>query len=222
MRFLLLITFILFSFVCFSQQTDTTGVPEEYDEGVLVKPDNSGPLKLGLKLGAGYSSMLGKELENPAGTFGIDGSAYLRYRFKPMFAFQTEVGASFRGGNFNNGPGEYSSIKTYYIDLPAMIVIAVDKTTNNHIIAGVQYSRLVNSSLYLTNSVSPETNAPSLKKDDVMALIGMQFYTPFVGFQILAKIGVLDINDGLMGANTKPKYKGKDIRNLAIELNFLF
>jgi hypothetical protein len=218
------VTFLLFSLACMAQQADSTSVDGENDndEGVISKPDNSGPLKIGIKLGVGYSSMLGGELENPIGTFGLQGSAYLRYRFKPKFAIQTEVGASFRGSNFNNDVDEYTTIKTYYIDVPVLFVFGLNKTATSNLIIGPQYSRLLNSSIYISNGAAPEPDPPKLKKNDLLAVLGAQFYTPFVGFQVLAKYGLININDGLLGANTKPAYKGKDIHNLAIEFNIIF
>lgn len=221
-KFFIFIFFLSFSLACYAQEPDTTAIDNDDDEGVLVKPDNSAPLKLGLKLGVGYASMLGGELQNPTGCFDLNGAAYLRYRFKPRWAYQTEAGVSFRGSNFSNGPSEYSTIKLYYLDVPVMLLYGLNKTATSNLILGVQYSYLLNSSIYTSNGAFPEPTAPGLKKNDVLAIIGAQFYTPFVGFQITAKYGLLNINNGLLGANTKPAYKGKDIHNFAIEIALIF
>jgi hypothetical protein len=87
---------------------------------------------------------------------------------------------------------------------------------------GLQYSYLLNSSIYQTDANNAEPEAPGLKKHDLLAVLGGQFYTPFVGFQVLAKYGLVNINDGLLGAQTKPAFKGKDIHNFAIEFNIIF
>ena len=213
---------VLISFACYAQQTDSSAV-DENEEVVFVKPDNSAPLKLGLKLGVGYSSLLGSELQNPVGRMGVNGSAYLRYRFKRKFGLQTEFGASFRGSNFSNGPGEYSSIRSYYFDMPVVLTYSYDKTGNDLAVVGIQYSYLLNSSLYLSNAALPESYAPGLFRHDLSIVIGPQFNTDFVAFQILGKFGLINMNENkAWPGNAKPLNNGGSIRNFSIELNLLF
>jgi hypothetical protein len=221
MRSLVLSMLFFFGFaVAAMAQTDSS----ETDDGgeAYAKPDNSGPLKLGLKLGVGYATLLGEEMERATGSIGLQGTAYIRYRFKPRFAMQAELGASFRGSRFNNTSNEYSAIRTYYIDVPVMAVIGLNQSANVNIVIGGQYSYLLNSSIYYGASPYPEPESPALKKHDVLAVLGAQFYTPFVGFQVLGKYGLIDINEGLLGDKTKPVNQGRDIRHLSIEVNFIF
>jgi len=211
-----------FSIVCYAQQTDSTNASEN-EEITFFKPDNSAPLKLGLKLGVGYSSFSGTEVERASGRIGIDGSAYLRYRFKTKFTIQTEIGASFRGSNFNNDPTQYSSIRMYYLDVPVMFGYAFDKTNNDIVIIGAQYSYLINSSFYISSSALPEGTSPTFNKTDLMAILGVQFNTPFVGFQILGKFGMVNLNqDQPWPSNAKPINSGGTIHNYSIEFNLLF
>lgn len=218
-----IVTILLFLFFAVAAQAQTDSTDNDDDaEATYAKPDNSGPLKLGIKLGSGYATLLGGEMQHATGTIGLDGTAYARYRFKPRFAMQMELGASFRGSKFNNGNGEYSAIKTYYLDVPVMMVIGLNKSALSNLVIGGQYAYLLNSSIYVNPSAYPEPVSPDLKKHDVLAVMGAQFYTPFVGFQLLAKYGLIDINNGLLGANTKPVNQGRDIRHLSIEINFMF
>jgi hypothetical protein len=62
---------------------------------------------------------------------------------------------------------------------------------------------------------------PSIKKDDLAAIIGTQFHTPFIGFQIAAKYGLIDINNGLL-PNLNPPNTGKNIHHFVVEINLLF
>lgn len=221
--FLIFIFLSCLSFASYSQQTDTTiSINSEDDEGVIVKPDDSDPLKIGIKIGTGYCSLLGSELQHPAGRVGVDGSVYLRYRFKSKLVLTGELGASFRGSNFNNGIDEYSSIRMYYLDVPAYLSYPVGKTKSTLLIAGLQYSYLLNANIYIYTNGLPNATPPALKTDDILPLTGVQFNTDYVAFQILLKYGLLNINSGLLGPDTKPAYKGGDIHNFAFEINFLF
>ena len=212
----------MLSSVCFAQQADSS-VVEENEEVTFFKPDNSAPLKFGLLLGMGYSGMAGTELKNPTGRVGINGSAYLRYRFKPKFSMQTSVGASYRGSNFSNSTSEYSSIRMYYLDVPVLASIAFDKTNNDLLILGLQYAYLLNSALYISKNALPESVSPSFNKNDISAVFGVQFNTPFVGFQILGKTGLTNINQNQpWPSGAQPANGGGSIHNFSIDLNLLF
>jgi len=214
---------VFLSLVSYAQQADSTNNFADNEEAVFVKPDNSDPLKFGLKLGVGYSDFMGSEFAHAVGRVGINGSAYLRYRFKPKWSFQTEVGASFRGSNFSNATSEYSSIRMYYIDVPVMLGYAFDKTNNDLLIAGFQYSYLLNSSIYIADGALPEGNSPSFIKSDIPLILGVQFNTPFVGFQILSKYGLVNLNQNQQWpSNAKPVNTFGTIHNFSIELNLLF
>jgi hypothetical protein len=205
-----------------SAQTDTSTVPEgEEEEGVLFMPVLNEQTKLGVKLGSGVSTLLGNELSNPRPTYMLSGGAYMRYRFSKHWSIQPEANVSLRGSNFSNGADQYESIRIYYIDLPVLIMMGFDEKNQKNILAGVQYSRILNSSLYVSGASLPENTSPALKKDDVMGVLGAQFHTPYVGFQLVAKYGFIDINNGLLpGLN--PPNTGKDIHNFIVELNLLF
>ncbi|TAE87289.1 MAG: hypothetical protein EAY81_04305 [Bacteroidetes bacterium] len=202
-------------------QTDSNETMFDDEEPVWLKADMNEVHEYGIRLGTGFSTMLGGELDNPRLALGLNGSGYYRYRYSKRSALQCEVGISFRGSNFDNGSGEYSAIKTYYVDAPLFWVKAIDKTAKTHLILGAQYSRLLSSSIFIDSKQVEENQKPKFKKDDVLLLAGTQFYAGFVGFQLVAKYGLIDINNGLIdGLN--PPFKNKDIHNFVLEINFLF
>jgi hypothetical protein len=202
-------------------QTDTTSVEDADDEPTLVIPPLNEKLKLGVKLGSGLSMMVGNELTNPRPTYMLTGGAYLRYRFSTHWSLQPEASISMRGSNFNNGTGQYTTIKMYTIDVPVLLLWGLNENNTANILAGLQYSRMLNSSIYLKGAQVPEDQAPRLKKNDLLGVLGAQFHTPFVGFQVAAKYGLIDINDGIL-PNLNPPNTGKDIHHLLLEVTLFF
>lgn len=223
-----ILLFLLISVTGFSQQTDTTNA-NEVDEGIIVKPDNSDPFKIGIKIGAGYSGMLGTELQNSVGRVGVDGSIYLRYRFKSKFTLIGELGASFRGSSFNNGDTGYSSIRMYYLDIPVYGAFPISKNKTTFILAGFQYSHLLNANMYVGRNGLPNPSSPALKTFDVLPLAGIQFNTDWVNIQLMLKYGLVNLNQNQPwptsiqgGSPTLPSNTGGSIHNFAFEFNLFF
>lgn len=202
-------------------EPDSTSAEGEDEEGVIFIPTLNEKLKLGVKLGSGISTLMGNELVNPRPTYMLSGGAYVRYRFSEHWSLQPEANISLRGSSFKNGPDQYESIKIYYIDVPLLVMRGFGEKNRSNILAGVQYSRILNSSLYVSGASLPENSSPALKKNDLLGVVGGQFHTPYVGFQLVAKYGFIDINNGLLpGIN--PPNTGKDIHNFIVEVNLLF
>jgi hypothetical protein len=220
-HFLLLL--MLFS-VCAFAQTDSSDVDEEGDDDGPVewlKGNMNETHKYGIRFGLSTSSMLGGELDNPRPLVGLNGAAYYRYLYTPKAAVQVEAGISMRGSNFSNSTGQYSAIRLYCIDVPVLWVRALNEKRTSHLLLGAQYSYLFNPEIYIKPNKIAEANRPKLKDYDIMAVAGTQFYAGFVGFQLMAKYGFMNINNGLIpGLN--PAFKNKDIHNVTIEINFLF
>lgn len=204
-------------------QTDSTELTDEEDDGPVewLKGDMTETHEYGIRFGVGVSSLIGGELVNPRPMIGLNGAAYYRYKYRPKAAIQVEGGFSMRGSTFANGTNEYSSISIYYIDLPVMWVRSLNQKGTSHLLLGAQYSYLVNSDIYIDPKSIAEDESPKLKHSDVMAVAGTQFYAGFVGFQFVARYGLLNINDGLI-SGLKPAFKNKDIHNITFEINFLF
>lgn len=228
--------YLLFLLICLAAvnfataQKDTSSTP--YEESTETEGEDDGPIewlkgnmnddkKFGVKLGTGLSTMLGGELNNPRPKFGLNGSLYYRHKYTPKAAVQAELAFSVNGSNFANNVGEYETIQAYYLGAPIMWVRSINEKNTSHIIVGLQYARLLNASLYVNPNLLPESQQPKLKKDDLMILAGTQFYAGFVGFQLVAKYGLVNINNGLI-SGLNPPLKNKDIHNFALEVNFLF
>ncbi len=206
-------------------QVDSTNLDDDNgddDESVeWLKGDMNEDQEFGLRLGTNTTTMLGGELDNPRPMFGLNGAVYFRKKTSPKNAYQIDLGVSIRGSNFNNPIGQYHKLVTYYLDLPLTWVRSINQNNTNHLITGLQFSQLLNSSIYINSDALAETEQPKLLPMDVLAVLGTQFYGGFVGFQIVAKYGLVNINNGLV-SGLNPAFKNKDIHNFALELNLLF
>lgn len=223
MQRLFFIVMMLFASVAIAQTDSTDLDDDEEDEESFewLKGNMNEDVEFGLRLGTNTTTMFGGELDNPRPMFGLNGAVYYRKKFTPKNAFQLDLAVSLRGSNFDNPVGQYSKLVTYYIDLPITWVRSINADNSSHIIAGLQYSHLLNTSIYMTSTAVAENERPNLRNNDVMVLAGTQFYGGFVGFQIVAKYGLLNINNGLI-SGLNPALKNKGIHNFALELNLLF
>jgi hypothetical protein len=223
MQRLFFIVMMLFASLAIAQTDSTDLADNEEDEESFewLKGNMNEDVEFGLRLGTNTTTMFGGELDNPRPMFGLNGAFYYRKKFTPKNAFQLDLAVSLRGSNFDNPIGQYSKLVTYYIDLPITWVRSINADNSNHIIAGLQYSHLLNTSIYMTSTVVAENERPNLSNNDLMVLAGTQFYGGFVGFQIVAKYGLLNINNGLI-SGLNPAFKNKGIHNFALELNLLF
>lgn len=205
-------------------QTDSTSTNDvDTDEPAkLVIPAINEQTKIGIKLGTGACFFTGGAMQKPVPAILLTGGMYVRYRFKPHWSIQPEINISSRGSNFNlETPGDYRQIKIYSIDFPVLLMWGWTEQNTRNVVFGLQYSRQLNASLYLFTSATPETAPPSLKKDDLMLVAGTHFQTPFVGVQILAKYGLIDINNGLL-PQLQPALQPGSIHQAILELNLLF
>ncbi|MFN7311980.1 MAG: outer membrane beta-barrel protein [Bacteroidota bacterium] len=202
-------------------QSDSAKYEDEDDEGTWVIPSMNEKHKPGIKLGTGFYTFTGGEMDNPTPMLGLNGTIYYRYKYNEKSAIQIETGISFKGSNFANSAGEYSRMRLYYLDAPLTWVRSLNKNNTTHLNIGVQYAYLLNASIFIEPSPIPETQKPALSKHDMMLVAGTQFYSGFVGFQVMAKYGLLNINNGLI-PNLNPPLKNKDIHNFALELSLLF
>lgn len=202
-----------------AQETDS--LDNEVDDGAWAIPPINEKMKLGVKLGGGAFMMGGEEANNPSPLFGLVGGAYFRYRFNDHWAFQPEVNIAIKGGKFGNKVDEYETIRTYFIDIPILFTYGFNEKNTSNVLMGLQYGYLLNAVLYRKDALAAEGGTPALNKHDIMLVAGGQFHTPFVGFQLALKYGLLDANKGLL-PNVGPVNQGKNLRHLAFEFCFIF
>jgi hypothetical protein len=222
MQRLFFILMMLFATVAIAQ-TDSSDLADEEEEDSFewLKGDMNEDQEFGIRLGTNTTTMLGGELDNPRPMFGLNGAVYYRKKVSPKNAFQLDLAVSLRGSNFANPVGEYNKLVTYYVDFPLTWVRSINANNSTHLITGLQYSHLLNTSIFIKPNTFAETEKPKLKLNDVLLVAGTQFYGDFVGFQILAKYGLLNINNGLI-SGLNPLLKNKDIHNFVLEINLLF
>jgi hypothetical protein len=219
-KLLLLLCFFCSIGSVFSQTEESDSTAGD-DEFVLVIPPINEQLKVGVKLGTGAGMMLGNELQNPRPKYMISGGAYLRYRFSKRWSIQPEANITFKGSNFKNGDGQYESISGYAVDIPVLLMVGLTPENRVNVFAGMQYSRTLGRSLYLKGSLVPDDSSLGMHRDDWAAVVGSQFQTPFVGFQVAVKYGLRDLNTGLT-PTLNPPNTGKDIHQAVLEINILF
>jgi hypothetical protein len=218
--YIFLIMFVLLAHTAFAQTGADTADDDE-DIGTLAQPEINPDLKAGIKLGCGYSMLVGAETNTSRPYFSLIGGAYLKYKFKKHWFIQPETMVSRRGSNFKNSVDEYARIQLYYIDVPLLFGRGINKDNSTIVFSGIQYSRLINSAIFRENSVVPEGITPRVNKNDFLVAAGTQFHTPFVGFQLMFKYGLLNVNEGLV-PSLPPANKGLNLNNLIFEFNLLF
>ena len=220
-RLLLLLIWCCSAFILKAQEpVDTAAAPIDDDEEI-VKPPMNEDSKMGIKIGTGITSMVGTEPNHPRPAMYLTGGIYGRFKIKPKWLIQTEANFSYKGSNFANQTGEYSAIKAYYIDIPILILHGLDPNNVNTIVGGLQYSRLLNAVIYKVGSYVPEGVDLSINKNDLSLVGGVQFHTPFVGYQLLLKYGMLNANTGL-APSLPPVSQGKSMHNLTFEIALIF
>lgn len=168
------------------------------------------------------SSMLGDELLNPRPKFGYTAGAYYTRSLNKDWKIYSEFVGNFKGSNFSNGFDEYSSIALFYMDLAIlpMYDIVEDKQA---VSIGPYISYLGLSSLYLGEQKKSVLNDLDLKQLDYGLAIYYTAYGNIVGFQIGAKWGIQNINDGINFIDIRPQTgTNGTIQNLGIEIGMLF
>ena len=202
-RILLISFFMLFGIALFAQAQDRD-------------------FKLGIKTALNFSSLVGTELQNPAPRFGYTAGAYFRTELNKKWDFQAEVLGNFKGSNFNNRDGEYQSIATFYVDFPLLLGYNIKKD-KHQILFGPQIGYLGLSSMYLVRNSKAHLNDLGLRPFALDGTLAYQQVGKTVGWQIGAKLGILDINNGLHFENIQPATNTNgSIRSLSFEIALMF
>lgn len=202
-------------------QTDLADSSDENAPIRFVKPILNEVHKGGVILGIGLGTMFGTELKNPTPSMVLTGGVYYRYRFQQHWSLQPAATVSFRGSSFNNKPTEYGQIKTVNMDIPLLLLHGLNEQNTKNILMGLQFSRQLSATIYEVDALLPYPETPKLNVNELALVMGAQFQTPFVGFQILAKVGLNDLNNGLL-PNIKPANSGGTIHQAGLEVNLLF
>ncbi|MCU0441423.1 MAG: PorT family protein [Bacteroidia bacterium] len=205
-------------------QTDSTSSTEDESDAPaqFVIPPVNEQTKIGIKLGSGMCMFTGGAMQKPVPHILLSGGLYVRYRFKKHWSIQPEMNVSSRGSSFNlKESGDYRQVKLYTLDFPVLLFWGWTEQNTRNVVFGLQYSRQLSASLYLYSSAVPEPSTPALQKNDLLLIAGTHFQTPFVGVQILAKYGFIDLNNGLL-PQLQPALQPGSIHQAILELNLLF
>lgn len=187
---------------------------------------SSSKFKVGMTFGVNATSILGSELENPRlKSSMIVGAAY-RQKLGKNFQLGTEINASFRGSNFNNGITDaYSAVKFIYIDLPInMMINTSGKEENRYVTLGVEPAYLLLSEIFVKpNDIKPTYKDYGFKDFDVAALVGYHFDFYYFGLRPSLRIGLLNINDNLVLKDVFPATgKNGTIKNFSFDVKLYF
>lgn len=159
--------------------------------------------------------------------------------------FQYELGASYRGGNYrytvkgadgnyiNSDTGRFRKISTFVLEMPFMFVWDYKNQQKFNLMGGLQVHYIVNTELYKANDPSPLFYA-SEQYDDLVryapwgasGVFGFQIMGEYVGFQMLAKYGLTDMNKrmaiGLDAAGNINRTIPGYLKPFSIDFNIVF
>ncbi|MBC7426248.1 MAG: PorT family protein [Bacteroidia bacterium] len=205
-----------------------------------IDTDEKTKTDLGLKIGFGFSTLSGTGLENPRPYFGYAIAMYQRFHLnkKKSFAFQYEIAARFKGANFANGDSGYSKLSLFYIEMPLLASIKLNKSERlpSYILFGIQPGLLVKSTLAISESrKTPSYFDLPLANFDIAPVIAFQFaLANRVGVQFGFKYGLRNVatnnfNSGNPKFNLKDQPRivpfinpGVNVRNISFEMGFVF
>jgi hypothetical protein len=202
-------------------QVDSTDYND--DPSDWFKPSENETSRLGIIMGTQISAIYGPAIPNSKALFGLLGGGYGRYNFKRGYSIQQALQVSFRGGNFQSDPGAIHSIKLLYLDAPLIIFKKLGKNSKQQLGFGLQYSNLLNSSMYLDSKSFPTGESPKLDKNDWSSIIAYQYQFEYFALQIASKIGNRNLNLGYDWPDfAKPLNNKGSLHNFALELNIIF
>jgi hypothetical protein len=228
---------LIFVFVLFAKAQTATWTDEELEER----------LNYGLKLGMGFSTMLGGELENPRPYFGPSAGFfwYTKEKKSPL-AFQTGFEGSLRGSNFANtndqfpggGNSNYRRIGIISADIPLLLNYRLGPKKEDMyrcVQLGVLVSGILKSTVYLgpdklpaqhyldsTSHLYRWENLP-LRPLEFAAVLGYQNRRGVAGWQVQLKAGLNNMNDNFKLPYAYPVTgRGRSIRTASLNFSLVF
>lgn len=189
-------------------------------------PDDE-TFKVGLNAGLNITTVTGSELKNPGPKYGFVVGMYYRQPLKKLRNnhLQVDLRAAFRGSTFSNeGEDHYRKMNLFYLDAPIMDYIQIGNEEKHFIIAGLQYSQLINSLIFLNpRGTNPISEGINLKNYDISALVGYHFNGYYSGWSLVLTSGLIDINNGLNLPTALPVTgTNKPIRNASFSILVYF
>ncbi|MEN8732168.1 MAG: outer membrane beta-barrel protein [Bacteroidia bacterium] len=177
--------------------------------------------KLGIKTSINLSTLLGDEFQNPRPKYGYTAGAFYQINPQKKWSMYTELVGSFRGSRFSNGDTGYSKVALFYMDVAAMPSYKIDE--KKKVSLGPYLSYLALSSMFKGAQQKAFLNDIGVRPIDLGLAAYYSTQGPIVGFQVGAKLGLLDANNGVNFTDVLPPTgTGGFIRNLSLEIGMLF
>ena len=223
-----LVVFLFLGIMAMAQEPETGTEPEPIPDA----PTRN--FRIGVRTGGAISTLSPGNLTNPSTMFGLMGGMTARFKFgtihddKPeayKFGFETQLGVVYKGSNFKNNNGEYNKISLFYGELATYGLLKITKTGNVKLMAGPYAGYLITSSIYIKPQTYMDTTELKLNPFDYGVGIGLEYKTLPIGFQLVVKRGLGNIDRGinfLNYPNIKTAFNGGQIRNFTVELVLSF
>lgn len=193
--------------------------------------------RIGLRMGIGFSGILGGAIQSPKPLFGYSGALFQRVPLekKKKLNFYYELSARFKGSKFKVNEGIdslISRISLFYIETPVALMHKIGETNqrSKYVYWGFQPAVLLRSSVFRGNRNVPvnqgNLNIP-LRTMDYSIVLGLHQEGIFSGYNVSVKYGIRNINKGLdikdNSSEVYPKLSKDDVlRNLSVDVSFTF
>lgn len=185
---------------------------QHYQKDEEAKP-GAKPQKVGVRIGLGTYWLKAPEMRDGRSMTGIQGAVYYRVGLSSRFNLNIEAGACYRGSKFpvdNKDTGfVYSRLGLFYLEVPVLAMIPVDKNKKHMLVFGPTVSYLVKPALFVGsdkqngNGYYPTfTNLP-MNRWEFGAALGYMLNTKYVGLYIGYKHGLTNIAGDFANANPK-------------------
>lgn len=214
-----------------------TAAGQKYNQEIDdYAPDAKRKDKFGIRVGVGITRLNSPQLVNTKVSHGYEGAFYYRVNLFKGFHLNPELGASIKGSRFANSNVDYTQISLFNFDGALLGIIQLDPSFNHNLVVGVQASRIMRSSMFIGPEQFPSYLQLPFKKWDYAAVLGYQFNTQYVGFQLALKYGFRNIagdfynfnkvssnNNGQQFVDVTPSLRNvKDVKNFSVELSMYF
>ncbi|MHB1278113.1 MAG: hypothetical protein ACYC1Q_06920 [Bacteroidia bacterium] len=183
---------------------------QHYQKDEEARP-GSKPQKVGVRIGFGNYWIKAPEMRDGSPLRGIQGAVYYRIGLTKRFNLNVEAAACYRGSRFPEHKGDtgqiYSRLGLFYLELPVLAMISMDKKDKHMLVFGPTVSYLVKPSLFIgyvpTGYFQPPvfTQLP-IKPWEFGAALGYMFNTKYVGLYIGYKHGFTNIAGDFAHSNS--------------------
>lgn len=184
---------------------------QHYQKDEEAKP-GAKPQKVGVRIGFGNHWLNAPEMRESNSLRSIQGAIYYRVGLTKRFNLNIEAGACYRGARFAENSQDtgyvYSRLGLFYLELPVLAMIALDKKDKHMLVFGPTLSYLIKPSLFIGYQPDGHFQPPiftelPIKRWDFGAAVGYMLNTKYVGLYVGYKHGFSNIAGDF--ANTNPR-----------------